>query len=58
MLFGEALVTVPCLAHIISPYQIVMIWPLVLRKWQFWRLLSSFLYGGSGIAVVFNTLFL
>ena len=41
-----------------SPVQIALFWPLVLRRRQFWRLLTSFFYGGQGITLLFNTLFL
>lgn len=58
LLAGEALVTIPCLIQAISPYRFVLLWPLIWRKGQVWRLFTSFLYGGQGVPLLVNTLFL
>ncbi|PKI84649.1 hypothetical protein MVES_001772 [Malassezia vespertilionis] len=57
LLAGELAVTLPVLAKLVSPYRIMLLWPLVWRKWQVWRVVTAFLYGGEGLAMLFNTVF-
>ncbi|WFC99139.1 hypothetical protein MYAM1_001880 [Malassezia yamatoensis] len=58
LLLGEGLVTGSCLLRAASPYQYVLLWPLIFQKGQIWRMLTSFLYAGEGLALIFNTMFL
>ncbi|WFD30987.1 hypothetical protein MSPP1_002014 [Malassezia sp. CBS 17886] len=57
LLIGEALVTLPCVVHLLAPYDVALLWPLVTRKWQLWRIGTSFLYGGDGLPLLLNTFF-
>lgn len=36
-----------CSLDIISPFALFMSWNLVIKEWQFWRLITCFLYIGS-----------
>ncbi|KAL7751361.1 hypothetical protein RI367_003221 [Sorochytrium milnesiophthora] len=43
---------------IVSPNKLVLVWPLVIRKLQLWRLLSCFFFGKLGFPWVFGLYFL
>lgn len=58
LMVAEALVTVPCLVRAMSPADIALFWPYVLRKGQAWRMVTSFLYAGNGLAALMNTVVL
>ncbi|KAN0060079.1 hypothetical protein ACQY0O_008052 [Thecaphora frezii] len=58
LLGATGAVTLPCLLAIMSPYRIALIWPLVTRNYQLHRILTSFFYGGSGIAFLFDAFLL
>lgn len=46
--------TLPVLAGILPIYPLVFIPQRVTRDWQLWRLLTSFCFGGKGLAFVFD----
>jgi len=46
-------VTLPCLLRVLSPYKVLFVPELVLQG-EVWRVLTAFLYGGSGITFLFD----
>ena len=48
------MVTLPCLLKLMSAYNIVFIPSLITSKFEVWRIVTSFLYGGEGIALLFD----
>ncbi|SCV72052.1 BQ2448_4746 [Microbotryum intermedium] len=55
---GVLAVTLPCLLQLLSPYKVIYVQALVFKKFQLWRLFTSFLYGGSGLPLLFDTFML
>ncbi|KDE09166.1 hypothetical protein MVLG_00488 [Microbotryum lychnidis-dioicae p1A1 Lamole] len=55
---GVLAVTLPCLLQLLSPYKVIYVQALVFQKFQLWRLVTSFLYGGSGLPLLFDTFML
>ncbi|GAA6062973.1 hypothetical protein JCM10212_005732 [Sporobolomyces blumeae] len=51
-----ALVTVPTLLHVVSPYSYAFIPHRVSANWELHRLVLPFFLGGGGIPVIFNTI--
>jgi len=51
-------VTLPAIAKIISPYSIVFVSDLVFKKFEIWRLYTSFFYGGGGLEYIFSLVML
>ncbi|KII91311.1 hypothetical protein PLICRDRAFT_38050 [Plicaturopsis crispa FD-325 SS-3] len=47
-------VTLPVMLQLLSPYKVVFIRQLVTRRWEVWRLFTSFFLGSSGINFVFD----
>ncbi|PWN53430.1 DER1-domain-containing protein [Violaceomyces palustris] len=58
LIFSTALVTVPCLLAIANPYNYLLWWPAIWKKYQVWRIYTSFFYGGSGLPLLFDTFLL
>ena len=58
VLAGVAAVTLPPMLALVSPYQLIFYWPAIRHKFQLWRLVTPFLYAGSGISALFNCFFL
>lgn len=52
-----AAVTLPCALQLVSPYQVALLWPLVRRRGQIWRVVTSFMYAGQGINMLMNAVF-
>jgi len=50
-------VSFPVILQIVSPYKILFVWQLV-KKGQLWRIPSSFFFGGSGFAFIFDLMML
>lgn len=46
--------TVPMLLGLLSPHRFVLIWPAVLRRWQVWRPITAFFFGGQGLQLLFD----
>jgi Derlin-2/3 len=58
-LCGSSLaVTGATIASIVSPYSVIFAKELVFRKFEIWRLYTSFFYGGSGIMYIFELVML
>ncbi|SGY21890.1 BQ5605_C016g08289 [Microbotryum silenes-dioicae] len=55
---GVLAVTLPCLLQLLSPYKVIYVQALVFQKFELWRLVTSFLYGGSGLPLLFDTFML
>jgi len=55
---ATAVVTLPCLLALVSPYQVVFYLPAIRQKLQLWRLITPFFYAGSGLSALFNVFFL
>lgn len=55
---GVGLVTLPVLLHLVSLYPFVFLPQRVTRSFELWRLATSFLFGGKGLALVFDTFLL
>ncbi|KZP28358.1 DER1-domain-containing protein [Athelia psychrophila] len=51
-------VSVPVNLGVVSAYKVVIIWELVTKKWEIWRVFTSFFLGGSGIAYLFDLMML
>lgn len=51
-------ITVPVLMGMISPYKLVYIRTLVFRRFEVWRLFTSFFLGGGGINYLFELMML
>ncbi|KAA1478160.1 DER1-domain-containing protein [Dentipellis sp. KUC8613] len=47
-------VTVPVLLELLSPYRVVFVKELVTKKFEVWRIWTSFFLGGSGINFIFD----
>ncbi|KAK4047239.1 hypothetical protein OIV83_005543 [Microbotryomycetes sp. JL201] len=47
-------VTLPVLLHLVSLYPFIFVPHLVTRNFHLWRLVTGFLFGGKGIALVFD----
>lgn len=46
--------TLPCLLKLVSAYSILYIPSLITGKFELWRIVTSFLYGGEGLALLFD----
>ncbi|GAA5862911.1 hypothetical protein JCM8547_003618 [Rhodosporidiobolus lusitaniae] len=55
---GVVLATVPTLLMILSPYHLAFLPQRIAVKWEVWRLVTPFLYGGRGLPLVFNLIML
>ncbi|KAF8234956.1 DER1-domain-containing protein [Tricholoma matsutake] len=51
-------VTIPVLMNIVSPYKVVFVLDYVLRRFELWRLHTSFFLGGGGINYIFELVML
>lgn len=58
LLAGTAVVTVPPLLALVSPYQLIWHWPAIRYKFQLYRIITPFFYAGGGLAALFNVFFL
>ncbi|EIN08950.1 DER1-domain-containing protein [Punctularia strigosozonata HHB-11173 SS5] len=47
-------VSLPVMAQLVSPWKVVYVQQLVTKKWEIWRLWSSFFLGSSGINYIFD----
>lgn len=54
MIFATLGVTLPGMLQIMSPYIFFLWWPAITGKFQIWRLVTSFFYGGSGLQLLFD----
>ncbi|KAK6903485.1 derlin-2/3 [Kwoniella mangroviensis CBS 10435] len=54
LLISTAAVTFPCLLGIVSPASAALIWPRILRRYEVWRPLTSFFFGGSGFPLLYD----
>lgn len=52
------MVTIPCALQIVSPYQMALLWPYVMKRWQLWRIVTGFFYAGGGWTMLFNSVFM
>lgn len=57
LMFGMAATVLPCSLGMLSPYDLALVWPWVLKRWQWWRLVSTFLFSGVGVQVLYNAVF-
>ncbi|TFK28487.1 DER1-domain-containing protein [Coprinopsis marcescibilis] len=46
--------TIPVLLNLLSPYQLLFVWSIITRKFQLWRLYTSFFLGSPGINFIFE----
>lgn len=54
-LLGSTLaVTLPVTLAIKPAFTFALYWPLVYRNWQFYRIYTSFFFGGSGLSLLFD----
>lgn len=51
---GVLLVTLPILLKFVSAYKILFVPSLITTNFELWRLVTPFLYGGDGIALLFD----
>lgn len=51
---GVLLVTIPILLHLTSAYPIVFVPRRITTNFELWRIVTPFLYGGGGIAFLFD----
>lgn len=51
-------VSLPVMLHIVSPYKIIFVKELVTKKFEIWRVFTSFFLGGSGINFIFDLIML
>ncbi|PWN43973.1 DER1-domain-containing protein [Ceraceosorus guamensis] len=58
MLASLMAVTIPVLLKLISPYHFILWWPMITKKWQFWRFYTAFFFGSSGIQFLFDVFML
>ncbi|WVF69561.1 hypothetical protein IAT40_004339 [Kwoniella sp. CBS 6097] len=54
LLLGTGLITVPCLLRLISPASVAIIWPMITKRYEVWRPVTSFFYGGSGFPLLYD----
>ncbi|WVQ98287.1 hypothetical protein IAU59_005410 [Kwoniella sp. CBS 9459] len=54
LLLGTGLITVPCLLRLISPASVAIIWPMVTKRYEIWRIVTSFFYGGAGFPLLYD----
>ncbi|OCF33817.1 derlin-2/3 [Kwoniella heveanensis CBS 569] len=54
LLLGTGLITVPCLLRLMSPASVAIIWPLVTKRYEVWRTVTAFFYGGSGFPLLYD----
>jgi len=47
-------ITLPVMLNLLSPFKVVFLSSLVLRRWEIWRIYTSFFYGGSGLQYIFD----
>ncbi|KAI0371279.1 hypothetical protein BV20DRAFT_1035297 [Pilatotrama ljubarskyi] len=47
-------VSLPVMLQIVSPYAVVFVKELVTRKYEIWRVFTSFFFGSSGINFIFD----
>lgn len=58
ILAGVVLVTLPVLLQLVSIYPVVFIPQRITTKFEVWRLLTPFLFGGTGIPLIFDAFLL
>ncbi|PWN93187.1 DER1-domain-containing protein [Acaromyces ingoldii] len=58
LLGSTLLVTLPVLLQLSNPYHILLWWPAVIRRWQLWRPITAFFFGGKGLPLLFDTFLL
>ncbi|PFH45788.1 hypothetical protein AMATHDRAFT_71091 [Amanita thiersii Skay4041] len=51
-------VTIPVLMQLVSPYKVLFVRELVTKKFQIWRLYTSFFLGSGGIGYIFELVML
>ncbi|GAA5864184.1 hypothetical protein JCM3774_001249 [Rhodotorula dairenensis] len=51
---GILAVTLPVLLQVVSPYRIAFLPDRIAHRFELWRLVTPFLYGGGGINLVFS----
>jgi len=54
LLIGTLGATIPAVLKLYDPSPLVLYWPYVLHRWQFWRPVTSFFLAGSGIQLIFD----
>jgi len=58
-LCGSSLaVTLPTMLQILSLSRLVLVWPLVIRRFELWRVWTTFFYGGTGLGYLFELVML
>ncbi|GAA6043468.1 hypothetical protein JCM8097_000726 [Rhodosporidiobolus ruineniae] len=55
---GVLVVTGPALLHLLNPYWVAFLPNRIAAHWELWRLVTPFLFGGGGLALVFNLIML
>ncbi|KAI0341289.1 DER1-domain-containing protein [Trametopsis cervina] len=51
-------VSLPSMLSLVSPYKLIFVKELVTKKWELWRVYTSFFLGGSGINYLFDLIML
>ncbi|EIW71044.1 hypothetical protein TREMEDRAFT_59988 [Tremella mesenterica DSM 1558] len=54
LLLATVIITGPCLLQIIRPVDVAFIWWRITRRWEVWRLVTSFFYGGGGFPFLYD----
>ncbi|WWC68175.1 uncharacterized protein I206_102098 [Kwoniella pini CBS 10737] len=54
LLIATAVVTFPCLLGIVSPAMVALVWPKVIGRFEIWRPITSFFFGGSGFPLLYD----
>lgn len=54
LLAAAGLITLPCILQLAAPYKYILHWPFVFQRYELWRPLTAFFYGGSGLPLLFD----
>ena len=57
IVIGMALTGISCSMKMTSPYDLALFWPWILKRWQWWRIMSAFLFPGLGLQMLYNGVF-
>ena len=57
MIISMALIGLSCSTNMASPYDLALLWPWILKRWQWWRIMSAFLFPGLGLQMLYNGVF-
>lgn len=58
ILAGVTIVTLPVLLQLVSIYPVVFVPQRITAKFELWRLVTPFLFGGKGIPLIFDAFLL